>query len=64
MTPLADHGDGDFIVRSEEVEELTLEVGITSVSRFCHMGIIQKRLLPRQLVEAWKTLETQTQLQK
>lgn len=46
------------------MEELTLEVGITSVSRFCHMGIIQKRLLPRQLVEAWKTLETQTQLQK
>lgn len=27
------------------------------------MGIIQKRQLPRQLVQAWKTLETQTQPQ-
>lgn len=34
------------------------------MSSFCHMGIIQKRQLPRQLVEAWKTLETQIQLQK
>lgn len=40
------------------------EVGIASMASFYHMGVIQKRQLPGQLVQAWKTLETQTQLQK